>query len=218
MPLDVAKLLPGEFVFQIGDPKGIIFRVESGTIGISGVSPSGTREHIEEIGSGTVFGLGFLDKHAYDAIAISECVVSCWPKDAVGYLESLDPAVRQRRSTETEREFIHRRRILVDSAPKTPPGQLAGFLCVASRLNEAQGRDAELIDDTVDCASVASFLRMDLATLRHALVELQNRGLVAYEAPSGLRLIDLEALQSLAGNEVRHRLPPVLAKGGNENA
>ncbi|KUO56277.1 MAG: hypothetical protein APF80_15820 [Alphaproteobacteria bacterium BRH_c36] len=211
-------MLPGTAVFRIGDPKGIIFRVESGRIRISEMSGSGTSELVEEIGSGTVFGLGFLDEHVYDAIAISKSVVSCWPKDAIGFLESLDPDVRQRRSIDTEREFIHRRRTLVDSAPKTPPGQLAGFLCVASRLNEAQGRDAELIDDTVDCGSVASFLRMDLATLRHALVELFDRGLIAYEAPSGLRLIDLEALQSLAGNEVRHRLPPVLAKGGDANA
>lgn len=201
LPFHTATLKPGATVFQIGDPKRAIYRVDSGTIGISEAYSSGCREPVEEIGSGTVFGLGFLDEHVYDAVALCDSTVSCWSKEALPFLEALDPAVGRRQTLETEREFLHRRRTLTALAPKTPHGLLAGFLCVASRLNESQGRDADLIDDTVDCASVAAFLKLDLASLQKALVELRNRGLVAHEPPRGLRIIDRAGLQSLAEDE-----------------
>ena len=201
LPVHVSNVKPGEAVFQIGDPKDIIFRIESGTIGISGVLPSGSRELIEEIGSGTVFGLGFLDEHVFDAIALAKSVVSAWSKTALPILEVLHPAVKQRHALETEREFLHRRRTLVASAPKTPHQHLAGFLCVASRLNVSEGRDPRLIDESVDCASVAAFLRMDMDTLAQALLELRKRGLIVHEPPRGVRLIHLEALQALVSEE-----------------
>lgn len=216
LPLGTSTLRPGEAVFQIGESKRNIYRVETGTIGISGVLPSGARQLIEEISSGMVFGLGFLEEHVHEAIALSQSVISRWSKNALPFLEAVDPTAAQRIAIETEREFIHRRRTLVASAPKTPRGLLAGFLCVASRINDSQGRDANLIDETVDCASVAAFLRVDLATLQQALVELRDRRLVAYEAPRGLRILDSDGLQSLANNESARQ--PSVAIGACFNA
>ena len=195
LPLRVKTLRAGEALFYVGEQKQFIYRVEQGLISVRWSSPRDPQDLAEELRPEQVFGLGFLDSHIYDAVALVDTSVSCWSKSALPFLEELDPAVKQRQALETEREFIHRRETLTSGEPLQPYQRVAGFLSVASRLNAADGRDPYLIDETVGCASVAAFLKLDIDDLGHALVELQRRGFVAFDPPHGLRLRDVEALQ-----------------------
>ena len=197
LPLRVKTLRAGEALFYVGEQKEFIYRVEQGLISVRWSSPRDPQDLAEELRPEQVFGLGFLGSHIYDAVALVETSVSCWSKSALPFLEELDPAVKQRQALETEREFIHRRETLTSGEPLQPYQQLAGFLSVASRLNAADGRDPHLLDESFDCASVAAFLKLDIDELGHALVELQRRGLVAFDPPHGLRLRDVEALLHL---------------------
>lgn len=198
LPVHVATLEPNILVFGYGEPKRFVYRLESGLIRCCWPD-AGTAEGLtEELGPGTVFGSGFLEEHSYEATAARESKVTCWTRSALPFLEQLDPRTRQRWALETEREFVIRRNQLVATAPTTPYRRLAGFLCIASRINASQGRDPCLIDESVECASVGALLKMDLETLGSSLVELRNRGLVVYAPPRSLRIVDLEALQSLA--------------------
>lgn len=209
-PIKVSSLKCGEFVFVFGEAKNFIFRVESGTVDCRWRSLTGTVEHAEAIGPGTVFGTGFLDEHICDAVALTDCKVSCWTKSALPFLEEIEPETRGRRALETEREFVYRRKALIASAPTAPHERLAGFLCIASRINAAEGRDPCVIDESVECSSVGAYLKMDMETLGQALVELRNRGLVTHEPPRGLRIIDLKSLRSLAAeDEVAAPVSPV---------
>ena len=201
LPLRTSFLKAGLAIFKTGDVKNEVFRVEVGSIGIYSVLPSRSREFIQEMTAGTFFGLGFLDEHVHDAIAISDSVVTCWSKECLPFLEAEDPSIRQRRAIETEREFLHRKKTLVASAPTTGHGRLAGFLTIAYDLNTQSGRDPSLIDDDVKCASVAAFLNLDILALQQALVALRDRGLVACEPSGGLRIIDLGGLKSMANDE-----------------
>ena len=197
LPLRVKTLRAGEALFYVGEQKEFIYRVEQGLISVRWSSPRDPQDLAEELRPEQVFGLGFLDNHVYDAVALVETSVSCWFKSALPFLEELDPAVKQRQALETEREFIHRRETLTSGEPLQPYQRVAGFLSVASRLNAADGRDPHLLDESFDCASVAAFLKLDIDELGHALVELQRRGLVAFDPPHGLRLRDVEALLHL---------------------
>ena len=195
LPSRVKTLRGGEALFYVGEQKEFIYRVEQGLISVRWSSPRDPQDLAEELRPQQVFGLGFLDTHIYDAVALVDTSVSCWSKSALPFLEELDPEVKQRQALETEREFIHRRETLSSGEPLQPYQRVAGFLSVVSRLNAADGRDAYLIDESVDCASVAAFLNLDVDELGRALVELQRRGLVVFDPPHGLRLRDIEALQ-----------------------
>ena len=201
LPLHVVTLRAGEALFYIGQQKDYIFRLEKGLISARWTAPRNPQDLVEELRAGQVFGLGFLDTYIYDAVALIETKVSCWSKTALAFLEELDPAVHQRQGLETEREFDHRREALTAGAPLGALQRLAGFLCVASRVNATDGRDPLVIDESVDCASVASFLRIDVDELAQALVALQKKGLVTFDPPHGLRLLNLEALQLLVGEK-----------------
>jgi CRP/FNR family transcriptional regulator, anaerobic regulatory protein len=76
--------------------------------------------------------------------------------------------------------------------------RLAAFLVVLSRRNGVEGRDPLLIDEFLDCAVVADYLALSADSLALAIVQLGKRGLVQATPNRGLRINDVETLQSLA--------------------
>lgn len=197
-PLRICLLERGQPVFQAGEPKAFVFRIECGTVEIVWPADCGAAERREVLGEDDVFGLGFLDDYICDAVALEGTTVSVWNPADLPFLAVLDQSVHARQGIETECEFFHRRATLTALAPTDPERRLAGFLALISRFNQAGGRDPLLIDEDIGCASVAAYLQIDLDTLGRALVALQRRGLVALAPPRGLRLVDLEKLAGFA--------------------
>lgn len=187
-------LSKGAALFRAGDKKSHVFRLEAGEIQLTWLHSVSSNDRIEIIRPGSFLGLGFLKEYVCDAIASKAAVVSWWTPSESLLVDDLAVPARQRRAFEVQREFDIRREMLVASAPAEPHRRLAGFLCLASRLNVADGRDATVIDETVDCPSVCAFLQMDMETLERALMTLRNLGLVEYSQPRALRILDLERL------------------------
>lgn len=95
----------------------------------------------------------------------------------------------------SEREFPHRRRASIASTRNSPVQRLAAFLAAASRLNEYEGRDPDLISDLLPCGVVADMLGLDVEALAHALVGLKERDLISHCANGWLRLPDRGRLE-----------------------
>lgn len=185
-------------MFSCGEPKECVYRVESGIIGISWTPPNAPLETIEEVTSDTVFGLGYLDHHIHNAVALADSTVSFWPRSALPLLTKHSPSTDQRQADAVEREFAHLRASLVASTTDRPLERVAAFLSVVSRLNAANGRDPEVIDDSLTSGVVADFLKMDVDTLSDALLELERRGVVAPCSPHGLYIRDVDRLDCFA--------------------
>ncbi|MEZ5898855.1 MAG: Crp/Fnr family transcriptional regulator [Hyphomicrobium sp.] len=192
--LFVKNMTSGEHLFSRGEPKECLYRVESGVIEITWMTPIGIPELVERVEAGDVFGLGYLDYHLYDATAITDCSVSFWPRNALAQFTHAMPELESLQADAVEREFLHLRSSIVASPGERPVSRLAAFLSVVSRMNAAEGRDPNVVDESMQSDVVAEYLRMDLRTLGQALVELQRRGLVTVEPPHGLRISDPEAL------------------------
>ena len=72
------------------------------------------------------------------------------------------------------------------------------MLVSISRNNGYEGRDPHVMPDALTSGFVADLLEIDIASLSALLVDLQRRGLIDNDPPSGLRLKDLAALEALA--------------------
>lgn len=190
----VKYLQRGEKLFNRGEAKTNIYRVESGLICLTWDPPTGPTERIEDLTQNTVFGLGYRDHHTYSAVAVVDSTVSFWPLSALPFLAEHSPLVTQRQAYAIEREIAHVRSILVASTANSPAGRLAAFLSVVSRRNAAEGRDPAIIDDSMQCRVVADYLKMDVGTLGNALLELARVGIVSLHPPRGLRICDHERL------------------------
>jgi CRP-like cAMP-binding protein len=76
--------------------------------------------------------------------------------------------------------------------------RLAALLTSISRNNSYEGRDPQLIPDSLASGFVADLLGVEVSDLAESLVELEHQGFVTQAQSGGLRLVNLRALESLA--------------------
>jgi CRP/FNR family transcriptional regulator len=191
-------LARSEVLFAAGDIKTNLYRIESGVLCIFRKRWDGREEIVEFAFAGDLVGMGFLEQHAWSARATVDTVVSCLPLHAADAIGDEDVRARARRKEAIEREFVSRREVLVSAGRGRPMARLAAFLVVLSRRNGVEGRDPLVIDEFLDCAVVADYLAFSADSLALAIVQLGKRGLVQATSNRGLRINDVEALQSLA--------------------
>jgi CRP/FNR family transcriptional regulator, anaerobic regulatory protein len=197
----ILRLARNGILFEAGDPKTQVFRVETGALCIYRTRPDLTLEVIEHALAGDLVGMGFLQRHAANARATLETTVRCFDLDAVDQLIENDAHNKTRYDDAVAREFAFRREHLVSSARDRPIVRLAAFLVAVSHRSREEGGDYTLIDDSVDCGGIAGFLGLSVDLLMLALMQLEMRGLVETAPFHGLRLKDIPALEAIADEQ-----------------
>lgn len=198
----VRLLQRNELLFEAGDIKANVYRVDSGALCIYRTLPDLKIEVIEHVLAGEFVGMGFLERHSANARATVETKISCFELDAVDELIEDDAHNKARYDDAMAREFKFRRDSLVNSARERPMVRLAAFLVAVSNRSREEGGDPTLIDDTVDCGVIADFLGLSVDLLALALMQLELRGLVETAPPHGLRLKDIDALEAIASEQI----------------
>jgi CRP/FNR family transcriptional regulator len=198
-------LARNELLFEAGDVKSKVYRVESGALCIYRIHPDLRIEIIEHVLTGELVGMGFLDRHTANARATVDATIRCFDRDAVEGLIEDDEHNKTRYHDAVEREFAFRRESLASAARERPMVRLAAFLVAVSHRIGDEGGDPTFIDDTVDCGVIADFLGLSVDLLALALMQLEMRGLIETAPPHGLRLKDIPALEAIA--EERENVP-----------
>jgi CRP/FNR family transcriptional regulator len=187
-----------ETLYEPGDLKSNIFRIEAGAICVYSARPDLGVEVVEYALAGDLVGMGFLERHATGARATVETKIRCFPLDMMSRLAEQDERAKTRLDEAVQREFAYRRDSLVSAGRERPLVRLAAYLTAVSRRNRQEGRDPTLIDDAVDCAVVSDYLAISVDLLALALVQLEMQGLVQAAPRGSLRLIDLDRLEAMA--------------------
>jgi CRP/FNR family transcriptional regulator len=184
-------------LFQPGDPRTHVFRVESGAVCLYESGRADRQSVIEFLFPGDFVGLGFLEKHCLSARALVDTTVTCLTIDAAADIIRDDPKAKGKLAAAIEREFEIRRDELRAAGQRQPIERVAALLVTSARTNVQQGRAADLIEDSWRCGVIADLLRLSLDDLTAILVELERRGSIEVTS-EGLRLKDIAALEALA--------------------
>jgi CRP/FNR family transcriptional regulator len=187
-----------EVLFEAGDVKEHLYRIETGALCIYSVRPDFTYEVIEFALAGDLVGMGFLERHAVSARATVDTTVKCLPLDAADNIGIHGERAKKRFDDAMRREFASRRDSLVAAGRANAVERLASFLMAASHRNGQEGRDPTLIDGALDSAVVADYLGCSVDLLALTLVRLEMQGLVETAPNHALRLTDLKALEVVA--------------------
>jgi CRP/FNR family transcriptional regulator, anaerobic regulatory protein len=198
----IRTLSTGETLFEQGDPKTHLHEITAGLLCIYRPQAGGADEVIEIAFPGDVLGLGYLDYQIHCARALVKTQVSCLPLGSLDDVIKYDIRARSRYAVALRREFAYRRDLLTSANRHSPVGRVAAFLVAVSQFNHDEGRDPNIVTDTLKCGVVARWLKLDLDALRRALVELEKRRLIE-PCVQGLRLIDCGGLEALAGGDAR---------------
>jgi len=201
-PMSVKTLAPNEILFQVGDPRGCLYRVEAGSVCIYEPRLTGGRANIDFAGPGDLLGLGFLKKQTCTARAMVETRIACLPLASVDSLVAGDPKAEAKLAQAIEREFELQRSSLVEAGRRNPMGRVAALLVALSQVNKHDGRDPNVIATPWQCGPVAHQLELSLDDLAQILLDLEELGLIevcdVHSATHGLRIKDPDRLEEIA--------------------
>jgi CRP/FNR family transcriptional regulator len=186
-----------QMLFEAGDAKTDLFRIERGMVCLFTVRWDGRRDVIEFAFPGDIVGLGFLAAHACSAQAVVETRLRCLPLEAADCIDPDDTRAATRYNAAITREFDFRRASLVAGSRGRPVARLAALLLALSRRYVEEGRDPTLIDGVIDAEIVARQLGLSLDQLAHAAVQLEARGCVKAAPGRCMRLTDMQALEAI---------------------
>jgi CRP/FNR family transcriptional regulator len=190
-------LSSGEVLFQAGDTRAKLYRVERGALCHYRRWDDGRCEIIEFAFPGDIIGFGHLEAHISTAQAMVETVVSTVTTYDFEQLLGADDHLAARLSAAADREFDILRERAIDSGKGKPVERLASFLTALSHMSANEGRDPMIVTDEVSSGVVAERLDMSIDALGSALRELESRGMVRPTA-KGLRISNLSGLEQLA--------------------
>ena len=197
-PAPARVLARGEILFQAGDTRAKLYRVESGALCHYVRWDDGRREIIEFAFPGDIIGFGHLEAHVSTAQAIVETMVSIVSEEEFDGVLKSDGQLAARFAAAGDREFEYLREKTVRSGEEKPVVRVASFLSALSHMSAIEGGDPTLVAEEVTSGDVAEHLDMTLDGLVAALRELECRGIVAAAEKGRLRIADLPALEKLA--------------------
>ncbi len=194
----VRCLAPGETLFQTGDPRGELYRVERGALCHYTPAHGGRHEIIEFVFPGGILGFGHISTHVSTAKAMLRTEISIVAPHEIESALRTDGQLAARVAAAADREFDYLRfRAMEAVRNNNPTERLASFLAALSRMNAREGRDGTLIADEIPSGAIAERLALSIDCLVSALRQLEAMGLVAPSA-AGLRVVDIAALEKLA--------------------
>lgn len=193
----VRTLSAGDYLFQAGDTRARLYRVEQGALCHYQAADASDHAVIEFAFPGDIIGFGHLETHVSTARAMVETVVSIVSAPEFACALEADGQLAARYTAAADREFDYLRERAVRSGAGAPVQRLAAFLSAVSHMGAAEGRDETLVTDELSSGFVAEQLGMSIDRLQAALRELEARGVVR-PAKGGLRIADADALEDLA--------------------
>jgi CRP/FNR family transcriptional regulator len=199
-PGHVRRLGRGEPLFQAGEPRIQLYRVEHGALCHYVRWDDGHHEIIEFAFPGDIIGFGHLGAHTSTAQAVGKTIVSPVSEAEFEQLLDSDGQLAARYAAAADREFEYMRVRAIESSHGEPAKRVASFLTAIARMGTDEGRDANLVTDEFSSGAVAEHLNLSLDALAGVLRDLENRGMVA-PAREGLRITDLDALERFADAE-----------------
>ena len=196
--IDGVHVAADRLLFAPGAQKQAIYWIDQGQIELHWSMQRSTVDRVERLGPGNYFGLGFLTHYASAALAVTDSVIQTLPRSAAKVLVETDAKFRQRDAIDNQREFTHRREMMIAAGSQPLPQRLATFLGVISQYNTYEGRDPLIINDDMTGLVVADYLATDVEALELALKQLSDLGAIEFSTPHGLRIRDQGFLQFVA--------------------
>lgn len=197
-PRPVRSLARSEILFQTGDKRGKLYRVESGALCHYLRWEDGRREIVEFAFPGDIVGFGHLRSYVSTAQAMVETTVSLVSEKEFDALLDSDGQLAARFAAAGDREFDYLREVTVKADQGKPIERVASFLSALSHMSEVEGRDPTLVAGEITSREVAEHLDLTMDMLVAALRELERRGMVTASASGRLQIRDLPALEKLA--------------------
>jgi CRP/FNR family nitrogen fixation transcriptional regulator len=186
----ILKFRKGEIIFSQGDPGDCWFEVISGTVRTCHFHVDGHRQLTGFFYQGDVFGVGYGARDAA-AEAVTNTILTRRPAlngdpDSLGQNRALERAL----DSANQCIFLLGRRNANE--------RVAAFLLIAAKRLSALGS----IPLPMTRGDIADHLGLTIHTVSRTISGFVRQGLIELEGPQLCRLVDLDGLRAIAGEEM----------------
>jgi len=191
-----------EFVFVEGDAASHVYRVETGAVALFKVLADGRRQIVGFAYPGDLIGLGAEGEHVVNAQAIKPTRLRCLPMSRLHRSVTQDPSLGFRLYQAVARELASARDLMFTTGQRSATERVVSFLLAFSGRNERKGQDPTTFELPMTRADIGDFLGLTIETVSRTFTKLKIMGLIELPHSSQVKLIDIDALKSLAdGND-----------------
>ena len=192
-----------EFVFAEGDAASHVYRVETGAVALFKVLIDGRRQIVGFAYPGDLVGLGAEGEHMMNAQAIKPTRLRCLPISGLHRSVAQDPTLYFQLYQAVARELASARDLMLTTGQRTAAERVVSFLLALSRRNARTGRDPAMLELPMTRSDIGDFLGLTIETVSRTFTKLRAMGLIELVHSSEVKLIDIDALKSLADGEDR---------------
>ncbi|THV20548.1 Crp/Fnr family transcriptional regulator [Peteryoungia ipomoeae] len=181
---------PGTVLFYQGEPAGPQYRLSQGCIALSQTLADGRRQIVDIVGPGGLVGIPLGDRNRMTAETLSYCHIERYQADEIGKIYSAMAEAMMR--IEAHTMLLGR---------KTAPERVAtAILDLSARFARAQrvNRGCRIFNLYLGRGDLADWLGLSLETVSRWFTRLKRAGLIDFEDPEIVTLLDLPALQAIA--------------------
>ena len=190
-----------EFVFLEGDPASHVYRVETGAVALFKVLADGRRQIVGFAYPGDLIGLGAEGEHVMNAQATKPTRLRCLPMSGLHRSVAQDPSFGFKLYQALARELASARDLMLTTGQRSATERVVSFLLAFSRRNQRNGQDPTTFDLPMTRADIGDFLGLTIETVSRTFSKLKNMGLIELPQSNHVKLIDVDALASLAGED-----------------
>lgn len=195
------SLKPREHIFNAGDARTHVFRVEAGAICLYKIMPDGRRQVIDFAYPGDFIGLGCDTEHALNAQALEPVRLRCLPAATLSRLAGRDPMLGLKMYEAMSHELAAAQDHLFTIGQRSAAERVACFLLALSRRNQRREKDPGLVVLPMTRSDIADFLGLTIETISRMLTKLRQAKIIDLEQCTLVRILDRAALERLAGGD-----------------
>lgn len=141
-PPVVRDLRHGDVLFQAGDSRGTIYRVQRGSLCHYITWPDGRHEVIEFAFPGDIVGLGYTDSHISTTQAMVDSAVATVALEEFEDLLAQDGPLAMRMAAAADREFEMLRQRATAGPSGSPVARVAAYLLAIFAVEASEGRSS----------------------------------------------------------------------------
>ena len=203
----VAQFAPGDLIYLSGDPADFWYRLLSGACRKCAYVLDGSRQIVDFLRPGDLFGYDAQDVHSFSVEAmVSGTTVARYPRRSAERVADFDPQVARRIRELAFGSVLRVQRRLLILGRATALEKVSSFLLeMVDRFRTSPVGPVTLPMSRYD---IADYLAMAAETVSRALTNLRERGVIRFDSVRCLQIPDRESLEKICESpmsEIRTR-------------
>jgi CRP/FNR family transcriptional regulator, nitrogen fixation regulation protein len=203
----IARFAPGDLIYLSGDPADFWYRILSGACRKCAYGLDGSRQIVDFLRPGDLFGYDTQDVHSFSADAIVPgTTVARYPRRNAERIADSDPQVARRIRELAFGSVLRVQRRLLILGRATALEKVSSFLL--EMVDRFRTRPVGPVTLPMSRYDIADYLAMAAETVSRALTNLREGGVIRFDSVRCLQIRDRELLERVVEssmNEMRAR-------------